>query len=65
MKRYKDDLQKELTEIDIFTGVGDYDKIDKLVHEKKVVFKCFFSSKSEENDRVITGSNYHAYVKLK
>ena len=31
--------------------------------KKKVVFKWGFLT-SEENDRVITGSNYHAYVKL-
>ena len=63
-ERYKDDLQKELTEIDIFTGVGDYDKIDKLVHEKRSSFSNEVFLASEENDRVITGSNYHAYVKL-
>ena len=63
-ERYKDDLQKELTEIDIFTGVGDYDKIDKLVHEKRSSFSNEVFLANEENDRVITGSNYHAYVKL-
>ena len=63
-ERYKDDLQKELTEIDIFTGVGDYDKIDRLVHEKRSSFSNEVFLASEENDRVITGSNYHAYVKL-
>ena len=62
-ERYKDELQKELNEVDIFTGVGDYDKIDKLVKEKK----SQFSQKPyliKNEDRVITGSNYHAYVKL-
>ena len=29
-ERYQGELQKELPEIDIFTGVGDYDKIDAL-----------------------------------
>jgi cytidyltransferase-like protein len=41
-ERYKDDLQKELTEIDIFTGVGDYDKIDRLFMKKEVVFQMRF-----------------------
>ena len=31
---------------------------------KKVVFQMRYFLASEENDRVITGSNYHAYVKL-
>ena len=29
-ERYKDELQESLSEVDIFTGVGDYDKIDEL-----------------------------------
>ena len=63
-ERYKEELQKELPEIDIFTGVGDYDKIDALVHEKRSAFTDEVFLLSEENDRVITGSSYHAYVKL-
>ncbi len=34
--------KRELTEIDIFTGVGDYDKIDRLVHEEVVFQMRFF-----------------------
>ena len=63
-ERYKEELQKELPEIDIFTGVGDYDKIDALVHEKRSAFTDEVFLLSEQNDRVITGSSYHAYVKL-
>ncbi len=63
-ERYQEELQKELPEIDIFTGVGDYDKIDKLVNEKRSAFTDEVFLLSEENDRVITGSTYHAYVKL-
>lgn len=63
-ERYKEELQKELPEIDIFTGVGDYDKIDTLVNEKRSAFTDEVFLLSEEDDRVITGSSYHAYVKL-
>jgi len=63
-QRYKDDLQEELIEVDIFTGVGDYDKIDQLVNEKRSAFTNEVFLSSENNDRVITGSSYHAYVKL-
>lgn len=63
-ERYKEELQKELKEVDIFTGVGDYDKIDELVEKKTNQFsrKVFLSN--DENERIISGSNYHAYIKL-
>ena len=64
-ERYKEDLKEGLkNEVDIMTGVGDYDIIDKLVDEKRGQFteKVFLAS--EDNDRVVTGSNYHAYVKI-
>ncbi len=62
-ERYKEELQQELKEVDIFTGVGDYDKIDELVLKKR----SQFSDRKyliKDEDRVITNSNYHAYIKL-
>jgi len=62
-ERYQDDLQTQIPEVDIFTGVGDYEHIDELLAEKKSRF-------SEEvylidgAERVVTGSTYHAYIKL-
>ena len=62
-ERYKEDLATQIPEVDIFTGVGDYDHIDELLVEKKSRF-------SEEvylidgAERVVTGSTYHAYIKL-
>ncbi|MGM0623138.1 MAG: 30S ribosomal protein S12 methylthiotransferase RimO [Campylobacterota bacterium] len=64
-QRYKDALQKELAdEVDIFTGVGDYDQIDALVANKQSRFsdKVYLAQGIE--DRVLTGANYHAYIKL-
>jgi len=63
-QRYKEELPRELVEVDIFTGVGDYDKIDQLVEEKKSRFseKVYLADGIE--DRIVTGSNYHAYIKL-
>ena len=62
-ERYKKELQSALPEVDIFTGVGDYDKIDELLAQKKSRFsdKVFLIDNQE---RVVTGSNYHAYIKL-
>ena len=62
-ERYKEQLQKELPEVDIFTGVGDYAKIDELIKEKKSHFSEQVYLISQE-ERLITGSNYHAYIKL-
>jgi ribosomal protein S12 methylthiotransferase RimO len=62
-ERYQEQLQAELKEVDIFTGVGDYDKIDELIAQKE----SRFSPKSYligNEERIITGSSHHAYIKL-
>ena len=62
-ERYKEDLQKDMKEVDIFTGVGDYDQIDALLAAKQSRFsESTYLIGSEE--RVITGSSYHAYIKF-
>lgn len=63
MQRYKDELIKELPEVDLFTGVADYDKIDEIILKKQNLFspQTYLQAKEE---RVITGSNYHAYIKI-
>ncbi|MDR1460227.1 MAG: 30S ribosomal protein S12 methylthiotransferase RimO [Campylobacteraceae bacterium] len=62
-ERYKEQLVKELPEVDVFTGVGDYDHIDVIVEERKNRFsQDTYLINSEE--RVITGSNTHTYIKL-
>jgi len=63
-ERYKEELQDSLDEVDIFTGVGDYDIIDKLVEEKRSQFSKKVFLADETLDRVVTGSNFHAYIKL-
>ncbi len=63
-ERYKEQLQAEMPEIDIFTGVGDYEKIDELIEAKRSRFSPEVYLLSEEAPRLITGSRYHAYVKI-
>lgn len=63
-ERYKEELAREIPEIDIITGVSDYDKIDSMLEEKrgihsKKVFLC-----DEKDERVVIGSHFHAYIKL-
>jgi len=63
-ERYKEELQKDMPEIDIFTGVGDYEKIDALIASKQSTFSPEVYLATETSGRVITGSNYHAYIKI-
>lgn len=62
-ERYKEELAQELEEVDIFTGVGDYDRIDELLAQKQSRFsEQVYLIGTEE--RVVSGSSYHAYIKL-
>ncbi|MCJ7766623.1 MAG: MiaB/RimO family radical SAM methylthiotransferase, partial [Thiovulaceae bacterium] len=62
-ERYKEELTAELTEVDIFTGVGDYARIDELLAEKQSRFSDnVYLIDGEE--RVVTGSSYHAFIKI-
>jgi len=63
-ERYQEELQRDLPEVDIFTGVGDYEKIDKMIAEKRGVFSPEVYLANENSERVITGSNTHAYIKV-
>jgi len=62
-ERYREELALELPEVDLFTGVGDYAKIDELLAKKESRFTdATFLIDGES--RVITGSSTHAYIKL-
>jgi len=63
-ERYQEELAKEIPEVDIFTGVGDYARIDELISLKQSSFTPEVYLTNENSPRVITGSKYHAYVKL-
>jgi ribosomal protein S12 methylthiotransferase RimO len=63
-ERYKEELQEQMPEIDIFTGVGDYEKIDELIATKQSTFSPEVYLANDESDRIITGSSYHAYIKI-
>ena len=63
-ERYREELQRDLPEVDIFTGVGDYEQIDKLIAEKRNAFSPEVYLANENAERVITGSNTHAYIKI-
>lgn len=68
-ERYAKELKEEIPQIDIITGVGDYDKIDKLIQERKQSGKTIVSNQKgtfliQNNMRIISNSTIHAYIKL-
>ena len=63
-ERYKEELAEQMPEIDIFTGVGDYERIDELIAQKQSSFSPEVYLATEKSPRLITGSNYHAYIKI-
>ena len=63
-ERYKEELQANMPEIDIFTGVGDYEKIDELIAKRESTFSPEVYLANENAPRIITGSRYHAYIKI-
>jgi ribosomal protein S12 methylthiotransferase len=70
-QRYKDQLQKEMPEVDLFIGTGEYQKIAKLVDwarkgelpQRAYVNKPAFIH-TEEDPRILTGQSYSAYLKI-
>lgn len=63
-QRYQDELKELIPEIDIITGVGDYDKIDMMIEQRKGILSQSVFLANETKQRVITGSNIHAYIKI-
>ncbi len=64
-ERYREELQRELPEVDIFTGVGDYQQIDKLIDKREgATFSSQVYLSDENSGRVVTGSLTHAYIKI-
>ncbi|MBZ7951644.1 30S ribosomal protein S12 methylthiotransferase RimO [Campylobacter sp. LH-2024] len=64
MQRYQEELIKELPEVDLFTGVADYERIDEMILKKTNLFSSSTYLQNENTKRVITGSNFHAFIKI-
>lgn len=71
-QRYAQELRDEIPEIDIITGVGDYDKIEAMIDSAKrlkrnLTAKIIKSDKTfliDSEKRLITGSAIHSYIKI-
>jgi len=61
-QRYRKEILSDMPEIDIVTGVGDYNAIDELIKKKESRFSP--TTYLADAPRVITGSTYHAYIKI-
>lgn len=63
-ERYYNELREQIPEIDIITGVGDYDKIDEMIESRQSQHSDKVFLADEHNERVITSSSFHSYIKL-
>ena len=64
MQRYKDELVKALPEVDLFTGTSDFERIDELILKRTNLFSNSAYLQGENTKRIITNSNFHAFVKI-
>lgn len=64
MQRYKDELVKALPEVDLFTGTSDFERIDELILKRTNLFSNSVYLQGENTKRIITNSNFHAFVKI-
>ncbi|MBK1973332.1 30S ribosomal protein S12 methylthiotransferase RimO [Campylobacter sp. TTU-622] len=64
MQRYRQELMKELPEVDLFTGVSDYERIDEMILKKTNLFSSSTYLQNENTKRIITGSNFHTFIKI-
>lgn len=60
-KRYKEELQKEIPEIDLIIGVDEYEQIGHLLNQ---LLHSKLSTTWDINDRVLTSYLPYAYLKI-
>ncbi|MCX2683230.1 30S ribosomal protein S12 methylthiotransferase RimO [Campylobacter sp. MIT 21-1685] len=64
IQRYKEELLRELPEVDLFAGVGDYERINELLTKKTNLFSDSTYLQDKNTQRLITGSNFHTFIKI-
>ncbi|MEG1584705.1 MAG: 30S ribosomal protein S12 methylthiotransferase RimO, partial [Anaerovorax sp.] len=68
-ERYKEELYKEMPEVDIFVGVNDYENLPKIMEEfqfgtRKKQFSTYEKNFLEKGGRKRMGPNYSAPLKI-
>lgn len=69
VQRYADELQREIPEIDLFIGTGQYHRITEALDNFKDLPKRVYIDQpafihSEKDPRMLTGPKHSAYLKL-
>ena len=64
VQRYKDEILRDLPEIDAVIGVGSFSEIVSAVRGHQTEFFGSIDAPIDETDRVITGSPLWAYLKI-
>lgn len=69
VQRYKDDLVKDLPEVDYFIGSGEFQNISKILKTKKDTSKKTFYNlptylQEETSPRINSGPKHRAYLKI-
>ncbi len=62
VKRYKEELEKELPEVDLFIGIDEYDKIAELIGN--LLNKKALEGYLDLSKRVLSTASYSAYLKI-
>ncbi len=67
VQRYKDDLAKDLPEVDHFVGSGEFQKINEILSKEKAGSKHFHLPtylQQTETPRINSGPRHRAYLKI-
>lgn len=62
VERYKEELVKELPEVDLFISIADYPKFSLLLNE--VIKNKNFKGKISNNNRILSTAPFTAYLKI-
>lgn len=62
-QRYKDELIKELPEVDLFLSIADYKNISEILN-KTNLFKHKFTRNISQLERIYSTASYYRYVKI-
>ena len=67
VQRYEETLREEMPEIDLFLGVGEYDKLPQAIQEAMAGQRPSYTKLNEQvlcGDRVLTTPPYTAYIRI-
>ncbi len=67
VQRYEETLREEMPEIDLFLGVGEYDKLPRAIEEALAGQRPSYTRLNEQvlcGDRILTTPPYTAYIRI-